>query len=38
MSLSCATVLDLVGYIDFFNLYLNEFSDDDSLSHPVAYT
>ena len=35
-SLSC--VLDLVVNNDFFNLYLNEFNDDDSLSRPVTYT
>ena len=35
MSLSC--VLDLVGNNYFFNLYLNEFNDDDSLSRPVTY-
>ena len=35
MSLSC--VLDLVGNNDLFNLYLNEFNDDDSLSRAVTY-
>ena len=31
---SCVIImcLDLVGNNDFFNLYLNEFDDDDSLS------